>query len=226
MIRKLLFIYFLIFLILNMNADSLWNLDFPGYISGSASINIGDIVIVEIDSSFSLDFESSSKDSKSITLEFSGGEYGNLFSFLPTAKSGGDRSIKGKESYTLTAQLVGRVTQIDDTGKLFIQGIKSIQFEGKAEAVTISGWVDPQDLNQQRRISFSQIADVRLVFTSFLEPAAALISDADIQRVLIEVQAAEEGEEAVTQERIELSEAKRRELILRYLNRLIDIIFQ
>jgi len=226
MIRNLLFFCFLVVFLLNVCADSLWNLDFPGYITGSANIKIGDIVIVEIDSNFSLDFESTSKDSKSITFEFSGGEYGNLFAFLPSAKTGGDRSLKGKENYTLKAQIVARVTQIDNTGKLFIQGTKSIQFEGKIETVTISGWVDPQDLNQQRKILFAQIADVRLVFTSFLESATALLSDEDIQRVLIEEQGETEGEEATTTTRIELTEAKRRELILRYLNRLIDIIFQ
>ena len=152
--------------------------------------------------------------------------YGNLFNFLPAVKTGGDRSLKGKENYKLQAQIVGRVTDIDATGKLFIQGTKSIQFEGKAETVIISGWIDPEDLNQQRRISFSQIADARLVFTTFLEPAAAVITDQDIQRVLVEVEGAAEGEEATTTERIELSEAKRRELILRYINRLLDIIFQ
>jgi flagellar basal body L-ring protein FlgH len=224
MVKEIIVIGILISISAVMLGESLWDDTFPGYITGTKAIKIGDIIVVEIDAGFKLQFNSSSKDTKTITLEFSGGEYGDLFSFLPRAKAGGNRSIQGREEYNLTTELVSRVTRLDENGKAYIQGTRTVQFEGKGDSITIAGWVDPNDLSEQRKIPFSKVADVRLTFNSFLEPDAALLTDRDIERVLRETPA-EGTAPPSTEGKLGLTEAKKRELVLLYINRIMDIIF-
>lgn len=232
MLKRIIIISVLILICGVLFCDSLWDDTFPGYISGTSALQVGDIVVVEIDAGFKLQFTSSSKDSKSITLEFSGGEFGDLFSFLPRANASGNRSIQGREEYTLTTELVTRVDRLDENGKAYIVGTRTIQFEGKGDSIRLEGWVDPDDLDQQRKISFSKVADVRLVFRSFLEPQVNYLKDEDIERILREEAAPPvEGEEGVPaptteQGKLGLTEKRKRELVILYINRIIDIIFR
>jgi hypothetical protein len=247
MLKRIMGICFFMLMCGSLPAESLWDDTFPGYIAGTSALAVGDIVVVEIDASMNLRFDSSSKDSKTITLEFSGGEYGDLFSFLPRALARGDRSIQGRENYSLKTELVTRVTQIDANGNAFIQGTRTIQFGGKGDSITISGWVNPDDLDQQRKISYSKVADVRLAFRSFLQPQGAVLTDQDIQRIITGTAATPTtpgttpttpttpgttpttpGTTGTADQtgKISLTEAKKRELVLLYINRIVDILFR
>jgi flagellar basal body L-ring protein FlgH len=208
-----------------LSAESLWDENFQGYIAGSSAFRAGDIVTVVIDSSLSLDFAASSKDDKSITFEFSGGDYGSLFSFLPAGRTGDVRSVSGKEKYALKTELSARVTQIDPTGKLVITGQRIVQFEGKQEIISVSGRVDPKVIDSSGRFNFSQIDGSRLTYTSLLQPAVNTLSAADIQTIIKELAAAE-GQPPKTETTIQLSDQKKRELLLLYLNRLVDVLFR
>ncbi len=101
LIYKKLIIIPLLLIAAVSGSESLWTPGSGGLLSADGRLTPGDIVIVEIDSSSSLSFTSTSSDTKSLTLELSGGEYGELFSFLPSGSSGGDRSVKGRPKMKL-----------------------------------------------------------------------------------------------------------------------------
>lgn len=234
-------------------ADSLWTPEFKGYVTDQARVQIGDVVIVKIDSSFSLAFNSSSKDSKQLTLEFSGGEYGSLFDFLPDVSTGGTRKLDGKEEHKLNAEVVARVTQINPRGQLFIQGTQSLTVEGKEQGITISGWLDPADLGSNKEVAFSKVADSRLIYRSFLQPSMATLTDKDIQAIFQglsknvnttapttgpastgttataapnQTQTTSVTSATASSTEVKLTDEKKRELFLLYVNRLIDILFR
>jgi flagellar basal body L-ring protein FlgH len=230
-------------------ADSLWTPGFPGYLSSENAVEEGDIVLVQIDASSSLSFEASTSDAKNITFEFSGGEFGNLFSFLPTTRTGGNQSVQGEQDFSLETEIAARIAEIDGTGKARLEGSRTFSLENKEELIAIAGWVDPSTLGSDRRVAFSQLADSRLQFRTFLQPAGATLTAADIEEVIeaIEIPAAAEaapalpaGEaaatgqppapqvEAVIQERrsYQLSQEKKIELFLSYINRMVDLLFQ
>ncbi|MBN2351815.1 MAG: flagellar basal body L-ring protein FlgH [Spirochaetales bacterium] len=208
-----------------LSADSLWDDQFQGYISGSSAFRAGDIVTIVIDSSLSLNFAAASKNAKSITFEFSGGQYGGLFSFLPNGRTGDDRSVNGKENYSLKTELAAGVTAVDPSGKLLITGTRTVQLGGKREAVTVSGRVDPKAVDSSGRFNFSQIEGSRLTFTSLLQPSAATLTTQDIQEIVKELEAGPSGG-PTTQTTVQLTDQKKKELLLLYLNRLVDIIFR
>ena len=244
--------------------DSLWSTEFSGYLDDEQIIEIGDTVIVKIDADFSLSFRSTSVDSKTFTLEFGGGEYGELFSFLPQIRASGDQDVKGSDELQLSSELAVRVTEIAEDGLLYVQGSRTIAVMGKEESLSLSGWLDPKDVGRNREIPFSRIADLRLVYRSLIQPEDEVLRDEDIEAVLQElvspeqesappaeeaaageeegvgaaaVEAAPTGEEGgqpeVAAEETpagpatpSLTEEKKKELFLRYVNRLLDLIFQ
>jgi flagellar basal body L-ring protein FlgH len=233
------------------NGESLWSPGFDGYLSDGAIVVVGDVVTVEIDSEFVFSYSASSNDSKGITLEYSGGEFGDLLSFLPAVKTGSNRTTKGEDTYSLSTDIVARVVELDANGGALIEGSRILNFEGKQESMTLSGWVAQQDLGRDRRVSFSKIADSRIVFRGLLQPSEDILTAQDIEEVVPEPApevAAEEGippegvetaAETITgvaaqpvsqalpqQKTYRLSDEKKRELFLRYVNRLIDLIFR
>jgi hypothetical protein len=221
-------------------ADTLWTPSFEGYLSARSALSAGDIIYVQIDGATSLSFQAAASDAKSLTLEFTGGEFGNLFSFLPQARSGGELSSRGRQQYTLESRFAARVTQVDETGKARIQGTRSVTLEGKQESLALSGWLDPADLVSGREVRFSRLADARMSFRTLLEPAAPVLSSRDIQQIVAALppaapvagtaaqppQAAGSAASGGQRPEYSLTDARKQELFLRYINRLIDILFR
>ena len=237
-------------------ADTLWTPAFDGYLTSKSTVAAGDIVYVQIDGATSLSFQAVSSDAKSLTLEFSGGEFGNLFSFLPQARSGGEMSSRGRQQYTLESRFAARVAQVDATGKARIEGSRNVTLEGKQESLALAGWLDPADLRSGREVRFSQLADARLSFRTLLEPAAPTLTSRDIQQIVAALAPAagaapQAGAAAATaaapappiagsappiagsaaavtppRAEVTLTDARKQELFLRYVNRLIDLLFR
>jgi hypothetical protein len=214
-------------------ADTLWTPTFDGYLSARSTIAAGDLIYVQIDGATSLSFQAAASDAKSLTLEFSGGEFGNLFSFLPQTRSGGEMSSRGRQQYKLESRFAARVAQVDATGKARIEGTRSVTLEGKQESLALAGWLDPADLVSGREVRFSQLADARLSFRTLLEPASPTLTSRDIQQIvaaLTEPAVGATGAQPATggaaRAEYALTDARKRELFLRYVNRLVDFLFR
>lgn len=244
-LSPILFIFILLIPFI-LPGESLWDPDFNGYISSQTHINEGDILIVLIDTAFSLSHVSTQKDSKTITFEYTGGEYGNLFSFLPNIKTGLDNNVKGGESYSLQSEMVVRVVTLEDGGRGYIEGSREITIDSKKESITLAGYINTKDIDQHRQIPFSKIADSRLVFQTFLYPREFVLTEEDIEEIIEELVSDEpvipgevtaEGEETTVEPVTEgvpadgvkrqtrLSKEKKIELFLKYVNRMIDLLF-
>lgn len=229
--------------------ESLWSPDFKGYLSGGRGFAVGDAIVVQIDASSSLSFSASSNDSKNLTLEFTGGDSGNLFSFLPQLRTGGTQSTAGKDSLSLKTQVPVVVTAVNPDGSAQVQGSRTVSVQGKNESVTVSGSVSPSLLDQKGTISFSRLANSRLVYTTFLASAKDVLTQADLRTLLTPAPAAavtpagspaaaptgaatagapapaSAGAAQAPQQSLVISDARKKELLLIYLNRLIDVVF-
>ncbi len=222
---SIILIFLFLIICTKAESDTLWTPDFYGYISGSISIEVGDIVIVDIDSDFSLSYSTSSVESKNITLEFSGGEYGSLLAFLPSTSSKGNLTLSGSEEHSFSTQFVTRVTDITENRLIFVEGTRTITIEGSVETLVLSGWIDIGDLNKNREVSYSRIADLAIIFKGFLEPDTETLSSTDIEQIITEIVGDVDGEttQSVT---YKLTDDAKLELFLLYVNRLVDIIFR
>ncbi len=217
----------------NCLSESLWDTGFNGYLSKTSKVSVGDIVTVSISSDFSLSFVSTTVDSKLYTLEFSGGEYPDLFSFMPLARSGNQNNLRTREDRTFKSDIVVRVTQVLSPNQAVITGTKSFTVDGKSESVTLMGTIDPSDIGTDKKIDFSKVADSRLTLKTLVEPASDILSASDIQQVISTLSGGDTGvyapgETPVPGEqarKFALTDAKKKELFLRYVNKIIDLIF-
>jgi hypothetical protein len=220
--------FLLLAVLVPAGGESLWSPGFKGYLSGSRGFAVGDSFVVQIDASSSLSFSSSSNDTKNLTLEFSGGDSGNLFSFLPQLRTGGSRTATGKDTLSLKTQIPVVVTAVDPAGTVQVQGSRTVSIEGKTESVTVSGTVSPNLIDQKGSVSFSRLANARLVYTTFLSSARDVLTQADLVRLLAPAPAAPPGAAATAQppqNTLTISDTRKRQLLLQYLNRLIDVVF-
>jgi flagellar basal body L-ring protein FlgH len=234
------------------SGESLWSPDFRGYLSGGKGLVVGDALVVQIDASSSLSYSSSSNDSKNLTIEFSGGDAGNLFSFLPQVRTGGNLSTSGKDSLSLTAAIPVVVTALNPDGTAQVQGSRAITVQGKNESITVTGAVAPSLLDQKGTISFSRLANAKLSYTTFLASANDVLSPSDLQAMLAPAAAgtgaataagtttapaagtaapaagAAAGAGTTTtaaSTALTIPDARKKQLLLLYLNRLIDVVF-
>ncbi len=260
MVKYFSSLLFLLMVIDSAAGETLWNPGFKGYIDNSPVIAVGDIVLVEINLGSSLSFSASRQDSRRITLEFTGGETGNLFSFLPDIRTGDTLSGKGKDSYSLKTVMAARVLNTDNNGKAMIQGTRSTMIDGRVESITLSGWIDPDNLDKGNKIPFSRIADSKMVYTTILEANKGTLTDKDIREIITGpagVSAApgtksggtsaantkgapgaggaaagtnaaggkSAANSAASGKRYSITDTKKRELLLFYINRMIGLIF-
>ncbi len=244
MLKKYSLILFsFMYLIGIVEGESLWNPGFNGYLSPGNTIRVGDTIVVSIDSNTALSFQSATQDSRNLSLQFSGGKVGNIFAFLPKVQSGGDMSGRGKEGLTLKTTLVARVKGIDPNGMLAIGGSRTISVNGQEESILLSGIVDPRDLDRGKFINFSMIADSSLIFKTLLEPGKPVLTTKDIKEIITQSNKVQVGTaqplqsnqgtqssnvtaQTTTTKTFSLSDAKKKQLLLIYLNKMIDLLFK
>lgn len=231
-----------------LEPQSLWDPSFDGYISDSSGIEVGGTLVVVLDTDTSLEYDSSRVTSERISIELTGGEGGDLFSFLPSGNTGSSSSVSGSDSLAFNASLAVRIIAVDDDGRLQVQGSRTISLGTTEETITVAGLVDPRFVDESGRVPASSIVDLSLVYTGVLDPSGTVLGSDDIVRTEIPaatgtpaateavpatetpVEAADapgpsETEPAPAQS-VELSEEAREELLLRYLNRMIDLILR
>ncbi len=257
---------------LYLGGESLWEPTFPGYITGSSSFNPGDSLLIVIDSESSLSVDATLSSSKRLTIELTGGEGAGLFDFLPGGSSSGSESLHGSQEIELKTVLPVTIVEIEPGGYLSVEGGRTLSVFGKEESISLTGVIDPELIEEGRRIPFSAVSEASLTYTTTLDPGAAIVTDADIEEVgqpagapqtagapgatgvqpgatgpsgtgaqpagaaaLANIGGSASAEVGVsqpeTQQTVEtetalrLTEERRRELLLLYLNRMIDLIF-
>lgn len=241
--RTPVIILLLFFIAAAGQSDSLWEEDFTGFLSESSSLREGQVVQVILDEETSFTYSSSSIGNKEIILELTGGETGDIFSFLPFGKSGETLNRKGSEDNSFKASIAARVIEIDESGMVFIRGRRSILFQNGEETISVEGWINPAAVDASFIIPFAQMADSKLFFSSFLDPSDDTVRPDELtkQEVSAPREGAEEAEEVILEGLEEgvlplpevseasgysLSEERKKELLLSYINRFLDLIFQ
>lgn len=236
--------------------ESLWSPAFKGYLAGSTGLAVGDALVVQINASSALSFSASTNDSKNLTLDYSGGGSGNLFSFLPQLRTGSTLSTTGRDTLTLTTSFPVVVTAVAADLTATVQGSRSISVQGKTESVTLSGTVPPSLVARRGSIAFSQLANARLAYSTLVVPSANVLAQADLQTVVTPAPGAavaaapaaaapaapaagtiaapsaapagttaSSSAAAAPQTTLSIPDARKKELLLLYLNRLLDVIF-
>ncbi|MFO7849153.1 MAG: flagellar basal body L-ring protein FlgH [Spirochaetia bacterium] len=235
--------------------ESLWEPGFSGYITPQGSVDVGDLLLIEISPQTELNLQSSHVDSVNARLSFSGGEGEELFDFLPEGSSEADRSVEQEDSFDLHTRIAVLVVDKDDNGLLTLRGERSVEINGLREHIVLSGVLAPSQLQQGRPIPFEVLSDAELVYSGVGHGRVAPLNAEDLERLESgeaegeEQEIGEEPEEAEEPEGEEpdeaegeepaedvstdsegergytISDERREELLLEYINRFINILF-
>lgn len=171
-------------------AQSLWSPGFKGYLTGRSSLQIGDLVSVTIDTNTKLSYNSSNVSDRTLTLEFKGGSAGNPLSFLPPGTSSDKTNLKGGEEIKLSTKLVARVQKLEPNGQAYVEGSRTLEVNGRAEMLSVSGWLAPPMMTDGSTIPFDDLADSKLVYSSTLIQSAPVLTQGDITQALSQASSA------------------------------------
>jgi flagellar L-ring protein precursor FlgH len=165
------------FLSTTILADSLWNKSSRSSFFGTAKkqIQIGDIITIEIEESSSAVHEATTRTSKQSSMgsEFTTNwdQVANLLGNETIRKNhelgiGGDDEYRGlgqtARKSKVTATISAIVTEILDSGKVYILGEHKIKVNNEVETIRISGIIDPAFIRPNNIVRSNQIAKAEI----------------------------------------------------------------
>ena len=127
-------------------------------------------------------YTSSFSNSGSVSLTFTGGEGNGLFDFLPGSDTLGQSNAGGEEESSLSTKIAARIVQTGSSGTFFLRGSRETRIDRAVQRIELEGWAEIRDLDENGTIAFDDLADSVLVFSSFSNGEAQIISDADLMR--------------------------------------------
>ncbi|MFW6274487.1 MAG: flagellar basal body L-ring protein FlgH [Spirochaetota bacterium] len=180
-LRSAAFIAALLLFSLGLNAESLWDSDFEGYVADGAALQIGDIISVTVTPNTTLTLTSSHVDSHEGRLSFTGGDEKSLFSFLPQGSSNLSQEIEEESSYTLETEIPVRIIDRDENGLLSLEGTRTVRLNNNSETMRISGSCAAEAVNSQGIIRFNDLYNAVLEYTSPGLERENIITEADLR---------------------------------------------
>ena len=166
--RKILLIFYILFFVGAIYADSLWN-DESLYVDKKAN-KVGDIVTIIISENSVAKTSSGTDTSKDDTLSLSASNNTGELAFLPlfTSSAKGKHKYKGSgntsRSGNIVATITARITDVLDNGNLLLEGHREILINGEKEIITITGIARPEDINSNNEIISTKIADAAISY--------------------------------------------------------------
>jgi flagellar basal body L-ring protein FlgH len=250
--RSILILSVSVLLLSTLTAESLVPDNFAGFLRSDGSLSPGTIIRVLINSETRMSFSSTSGSNTSIVLNFSGGEGGSLLNFLPTGSSTSSAAASGEEESLLETEFAARVTEVDAQGGFYLRGSREIRFDRGFQRVEVEGWGTLSAVDEEGRIPFNSLADAVLSYTTLTGSGEAVLAEADLEEPAVEppvpdetaavdetgegpAPAAEVPDETLEPQapiplqpqtgELALTEEVRRDLLLQYMNQMIDLLF-
>jgi len=157
-------------------ADSLWdNAKAPFYGLSSRRIKVGDIITIYISESTSAVQQASTqtdRDSKvRANIDTSWQQIANLFG-NETLNQKKEYDLGGESNYAGSGQTSRRsqvkaivssvVTEILDSGNIYIEGIHQVKVNNELETIRVAGIIRPQDISPKNSVFSYQIAKAEI----------------------------------------------------------------
>lgn len=149
------------------SADSMFNdKTYQALVADQKAVKVGDALTVLIQESSAASSSVDSKAARSTDLGLSGQVVGKPQHGLSgNINSGGDGGGQTVRSGRVTAQITTTVQGIDGNGELLIQGQQTVDLNGEAQVISVSGRVRPRDISDGNSVLSSRIADARITYT-------------------------------------------------------------
>lgn len=189
-----------------LNSKTIWR-DRNIYSSGG-NLNVGDILVVNIDDISRLRFNITFNNDNSYNIISNPDS--NITNFLPKISSDKKITTSDKTEFSgrgnLKITIASRITSIRDDGKFNITGAREYSLNGKINRFLLSGIADPE-LIKGRTVLSRDISNFRLEIKGLQEPGA------------VNIQRPDPGQDKTADST--LTEAEKQRIIVDYLNKML-----
>lgn len=217
-------IILLIFSQFHILALSLWDNNIGERLVRARKYEIGEIIRIQIDEKNILSYKATLNNNKSGSLTITGGDVSDMFSFLPDASSKQNFSAANTDELIISSTISGVISEITPVGLLRINGKKEIQVDKNKETIEISGLVHPKSINESGVINSVDLTNSSITYTTGIGSDSLVLTSNDFQE--IESDAGPGNSDAASKQVLELTDNKKTQLLLRYLNNLIDLLIK
>ena len=203
--------FFLLSLIIGcffLCSATLWD-DAAGDIySRKIRYRVNDSVKIKIDEKTKLKYTGSSKTLKTTSITSQGGELAGVFEIVPSADVNESKESSDKDELEYVAELQGRIIDVKNN-YVTVSGSKTISIDNKVSRISIRGDIALSDL-KGNTVNASDFMDERLEITTAVENAFLPLTEEDFD---------------VSSDVIVLTEEKKRDLLVKYLNKMLNVLF-
>jgi hypothetical protein len=161
-----------------------------------------------IDEKTKLKYTGSSKSLKSTSVNSQGSQVSAVFDVIPSGDINESKESSNKDEFEYTAQLQGRIIDVKDN-YVTVSGSKTISVDNKVSRISIHGDVALNDL-KGNCVNAADLMDERLEITTAVENAYLPLIDEDLD---------------VSSDTVTLTEEKKRDLLVKYLNKMLNVLF-
>lgn len=205
--RKFFFLYMLFNCFL-LCAANLWDNQAADVYSRKIRYRVNDGVKIRVDEKTKLKYTSSSKSLKTTSVNSQSGELSGVFEVIPSGDVNESKESSSKDEFEYIAELQGRIIDVKDN-YVTVSGSKTVSVDNKVSRISIRGDVALNDL-KGNNVNASDLMDERLEITTMIENAYFPLTNEDLD---------------VSSDSVILTEEKKRDLLLQYLNKMLNVLF-
>ena len=169
--RKIILLCILILSCITTYSTSLYNnQNGKSLYEDRKSKNVGDLVSIIIREN--AQSTSTNSDSKNKSVALNGNAGTGALNMLPQFGAGMTSSSANgdttKRSGSLTARVSARIEKIDNSGNLYLKGIRRVLINNEQQEIEISGYVRPMDIATDNTVESTYLADAEVKYNGKL----------------------------------------------------------
>jgi hypothetical protein len=217
-LKKIICAAFILFSLFLLDAKSIWDDRAGDIYSRKVYFKEGDSVQIVISENSALEYKSASKSLKNFKVDVKGGEMSGILSFLPAGSIEEAKNGSDNDKLNIKAVISARVEKVNPNSVL-LRGIKQITMNNKTSSMEISGEASVKDINGNSILS-SKLMSQTLRITTLIDNQNNVITARDLETKVTNPDSTTDRKEE-----IKLSDAKKRDLLLKYFNKLLNLVF-
>ncbi len=216
-----------LFLLTGLSSETLWNDKMSDIYSVKVNFKINDSVKIKINEKSVLNYKSTSKTLKSVSIDMKSEDVVGVFELIPEGSIDENKSGQDKDEFNYSGELQAKITGISDNF-ITVSGVKNVSINNKNSKVELSGDVGYKDMRGNVVLS-SDIMNLSFKITTAIDSTVIPVSTEDfILETKLETTVNENGEtveNTVTTGKYKISDDKKRDFLLNYLNKILNVVF-
>lgn len=224
--HKLLFILLLTQV---LHSETLWNENNDLY-SNKKTFKPGDRLKIVFNEKSIVDYNLNLSETSRLSGSAGGGSTVSFFDFLPSLSADDSMNISQKSSTKnkslLTKSITAEIVNILPNNNLKISGKHFIKVNDSLEQIQVDGTVHPDDIKNKKYVYSVDIINPTIIYQSQII-GQNIINNKDLVDTYTTNRIVVSGQTQINiTPKLSVVEAKKREMILQYLNKILTILFK